>query len=178
MRLKIAEAEKYLKGLRDATQADIDAATAAMDADLQAEFDSTLEFMQNEADAEKAIQEQSVKQAEEAAQKKIAAMSAFASGTADLLDAIADAYESNGQLTEKEEKRVKNLRIRKTTSSNSCPVSWSPGAWTTTRGMMSSMSTTPSGRRCRWPRPSHCSLFFSTGGPNQFAIPCPLRDGW
>ena len=105
------EAEKYLKGLRDATQADIDAATAAMDADLQAEFDSTLEYMQNEADAEKAIQEQAVKQAEEAAQKKIAAMSAFASGTADLLDAIADAYESNGQLTEKEEKRVKNLRI-------------------------------------------------------------------
>ena len=105
------EAEKYLKGLRDATQADIDAATAAMDADLQAEFDSTLEYMQNEADAEKAIQEQSVKQAEEAAKKKIAAMSAFASGTADLLDAIADAYESNGQLTEKEEKRVKNLRI-------------------------------------------------------------------
>ena len=105
------EAEKYLKGLRDATQADIDAATAAMDADLQAEFDSTLEYMQNEADAEKAIQEQSVKQAEEAAKKKIAAMSAFASGTADLLDAIADAYESNGQLSEKEEKRVKNLRI-------------------------------------------------------------------
>lgn len=105
------EAEKYLKGLRDATQADIEAATSAMDADLQAEFDSTLEFMQNEADAEKAIQEQTVKQAEEAAQKKIAAMSAFASGTADLLDAVADAYESNGQLSEKEEKRVKNLRI-------------------------------------------------------------------
>ena len=38
-------------------------------------------------------------------------MDAFATGTADLLDAIADAYESNGELTEKEEKRVKNLRI-------------------------------------------------------------------
>ena len=106
-----AEAEKYLKGLRDATQADIDAATAAMDAELQAEFDATLEYMENEAAAERAIQEQAVKDAEEAAQKKIAAMSAFASGTAELLGAVADAYESNGELSEKEEKRVKNLRI-------------------------------------------------------------------
>lgn len=105
------EAEKYLQGLRDATQADIDAATAAMDAELQAEFDATLEYMENEAAAEKAIQEKSVKDAEEAAQKKIAAMSAFASGTSDLLGAIADAYESNGELSEREEKRVKNLRI-------------------------------------------------------------------
>lgn len=105
------EAEKYLQGLRDATQNDIDAATAAMDAELQAEVDSTLEYLQYEADAERTIQEQSVKDAEEAAQKKIAAMSAFASGTADLLGAIADAYESNGELSEREEKRVKNLRI-------------------------------------------------------------------
>ena len=111
------EAEKYLKGLRDATQADIDAATSAMDADLQAEFDATLAYMQNEADAEKAIQEQAVKDAEQAAQKKIAAMQGFASGTADLLDAIADAYESNGELSEKEEKRVKNLRIAAATIS-------------------------------------------------------------
>ena len=49
--------------------------------------------------------------AEESAKRKIAAMDAFATGTADLLGAIADAYESNGELTEKEEKRVKNLRI-------------------------------------------------------------------
>lgn len=111
------EAEKYLKGLRDATQADIDAATSAMDADLQAEFDATLAYMQNEADAEKAIQEQAEKDAEQAAQKKIAAMQGFASGTADLLDAIADAYESNGELSEKEEKRVKNLRIAAATIS-------------------------------------------------------------
>ena len=73
--------------------------------------------MQNEADAEKAIQEQAVKDAEQAAQKKIAAMQGFASGTADLLDAIADAYESNGELSEKEEKRVKNLRIAAATIS-------------------------------------------------------------
>ena len=111
------EAEKYLKGLRDATQADIDAATSAMDADLQAEFDATLAYMQNEADAEKAIQEQAVKDAEQAAQKKIAATQGFASGTADLLGAIADAYESNGELSEREEKRVKNLRIAAATIS-------------------------------------------------------------
>lgn len=111
------EAEKYLKGLRDATQADIDAATAALDADLQAEFDATLAYMQNEADAERAIQEQAVKDAEQAAQKKVAAMSAFASGTSELLESIADAYESNGELSEREEKRVKNLRIAAATIS-------------------------------------------------------------
>jgi uncharacterized protein YoxC len=49
--------------------------------------------------------------AEESAQRRVAAMEAFATGTAELLGAIADAYESNGELTEKEEKRVKNLRI-------------------------------------------------------------------
>lgn len=111
------EAEKYLKGLRDATQADIDAATAALDADLQAEFDATLAYMQNEADAERAIQEQAVKDAEQAAQKKVAAMNAFASGTSELLGVIADAYESNGKLSEREEKRVKNLRIAAATIS-------------------------------------------------------------
>ena len=98
------EAEKYLKGLRDATQADIDAATSAMDADLQAEFDSTLEFMQNEADAEKAIQEQAVKQAKEAAQQKLSAMQTYASGASGLLNSIADMLEEEGQ-------SAKNLRI-------------------------------------------------------------------
>jgi len=62
-------------------------------------------------EAERIMEETSVKMAEEAAKKKIAAMEAYASGTSDLLSALADAYESNGELSEKEEQRVKNLRI-------------------------------------------------------------------
>lgn len=105
------EAEKYLKGLRDATQADIDAATSAMDAEMQAEFDATLEYLQNEADAEKAIQEWSVKQAEEAAQKKLAAMNGYVSGSSELLSSLADLMEASGSEDEKNIKAVKNLRI-------------------------------------------------------------------
>lgn len=105
------EAEKYLKGLRDATEKDMESLTASIDAETQAELAATIAMMEDQAEAERIIQEQAVKDAEEAAQKKIAAMSAFASGTANLLDTIADAYESNGEMTEQEEKRVKNLRI-------------------------------------------------------------------
>ena len=106
-----AEAEKYLKGLRDATQKDVDDATEAMNAELDAETNEIIARMQMEAEVERMIQEQSVKDAEEAAKKKVAAMNAYATGTADLLGAIADAFEANGELTEREEKRVKNLRI-------------------------------------------------------------------
>lgn len=105
------EAEKYLKGLRDATQADIDAATSALDAELQADFDATLEYLQNEADAEKAIQEQAVKNAEEAAEKKLAATNAYVSGSSDLLSSLADLMEASGSEDEKNIKAVKNLRI-------------------------------------------------------------------
>ena len=80
-------------------------------AETDAEFQANLEALKAYTDEEAALHAKSVKDAEEAAKRKVAAMDAFATGTADLLDAIADAYESNGELTEKEEKRVKNLRI-------------------------------------------------------------------
>lgn len=80
-------------------------------ADTAAMFQENLDALKAYTDEEAALHAKSVKDAEEAAKRKVAAMDAFASGTADLLGAIADAYESNGELTEKEEKRVKNLRI-------------------------------------------------------------------
>ena len=80
-------------------------------AETAAMFQENLDALKAYTDEEAALHAKSVKDAEEAAKRKVAAMDAFASGTADLLDAIADAYESNGELTEKEEKRVKNLRI-------------------------------------------------------------------
>ena len=80
-------------------------------AETAAMFQENLDALKAYTDEEAALHAKSVKDAEEAAKRKVAAMDAFATGTADLLDAIADAYESNGELTEKEEKRVKNLRI-------------------------------------------------------------------
>ena len=80
-------------------------------AETAAMFQENLDALKAYTDEEAALHAKSVKDAEEAATRKVAAMDAFASGTADLLGAIADAYESNGELTEKEEKRVKNLRI-------------------------------------------------------------------
>ena len=80
-------------------------------AETAAMFQENLDALKAYTDEEAALHAKSVKDAEEAAKRKVAAMDAFATGTADLLDAIAEAYESNGELTEKEEKRVKNLRI-------------------------------------------------------------------
>lgn len=80
-------------------------------ADTAAMFQENLDALKAYTDEEAALHAKSVKDAEEAAKRKIAAMDGFATGTADLLGAIADAYESNGELTEAEEKRVKNLRI-------------------------------------------------------------------
>ena len=50
-------------------------------------------------------------EAEETAKKKIAAVQAVASATSSILTTIADAYENNTELTEREAKRVKNLRV-------------------------------------------------------------------
>ena len=80
-------------------------------AETAAMFQENLDALKAYTDEEAALHAKSVKDAEEAAKRKVAAMDAFATGTADLLGAIADAYESNGELTEAEEKRVKNLRI-------------------------------------------------------------------
>lgn len=80
---------------------------AQLDAEIQAEIDAVARAAEEEEFYQNALAEA----AEASAKRKIAAMDAFVSGSADLLDALADAFEGNGELTEKEEKRVKNLRI-------------------------------------------------------------------
>jgi len=85
--------------------------TQDLNGEMEAEIDAGIEAMRKAAEEEEFYQTALAEAAEESAKRKIAAMQAFASGTADLLDAVADAYESNGEMTEKEEKRVKNLRI-------------------------------------------------------------------
>lgn len=76
-----------------------------------------LEEQEAEADEAAEIWLESYHKQQEAEKQRFASMQEFASGTADLLGAIADAYESNGELSEQEEKRVKNLRIAAATIS-------------------------------------------------------------
>lgn len=72
---------------------------------------------EQEAEAEELAEEwyesyqKQAQDAEEAAQRKIAAVNAVATATSSILSTIADAYENNTELTEREAKRVKNLRV-------------------------------------------------------------------
>ena len=84
---------------------------------MTAEIQAYIDEMERAAEEEAFYQQALAEYAQEQAQKKIEAMQAFASGTVDLLGAIADAVEANGELSEKEEKRVKNLRIAAATIS-------------------------------------------------------------
>lgn len=106
-----AEAEKYLQGLRDATEKDLDALTASIDAQTQDEFNTLIEQMKEEAEAERIIQEHSVKDAKDAAAKKKAAMEGYVSGTVGLMNTLADALENGSEVSEAEAKAAKNLRI-------------------------------------------------------------------
>ena len=56
-------------------------------------------------------EQKQIKDAQEAAEKKMAIMSAYASGTSDLLGSIADLIEAQGGEDEKAVKATKNLRI-------------------------------------------------------------------
>lgn len=97
------------KELEDLTNPIVDSYIATLDAEVQAYMDAL--------DEEDAYEEMMAEHRKERLQKMLDATDAFASGTADLLGAIADAYESNGELSEQEEKRVKNLRIAAATIS-------------------------------------------------------------
>ena len=97
------------KELEDLTNPIVDAYIASLDAEVQAFMDAL-----DQEDAYEAMMDEHRK---ERLQKMLAATDAFASGTVDILGAIADAYESNGELSEQEEKRVKNLRIAAATIS-------------------------------------------------------------
>lgn len=73
-------------------------------ADIQAETDAYFE-------AERAMYEQSVKDAEDAAKRKQAAMAAYVDGVSNLMSSVADALESGDDASEQSVKAAKNLRI-------------------------------------------------------------------
>lgn len=105
------EAEKYLKGLRDATEKDIEDMLKSLDAENEKEMEALIARMEDEAEAERIIQEMSVKNAEEAAKKKAAAMNAYAAGVSASMTTIADILESSENASEAQVKAAKNLRI-------------------------------------------------------------------
>ena len=82
----------------------INAIIAEDTAELTAEIEAYLE-------GERIAYEASVKYAQDAAKKKLAAMSAYADGASGLLSAVAEAMESGSDASEREVKAAKNLRI-------------------------------------------------------------------
>jgi len=73
---------------------------AEIDAEMEAYFEG-----------ERVMQETSVKLAQEAAKKKMAVMSAYASGVSGLMSSVAEALESGDDASEESVKAAKNLRI-------------------------------------------------------------------
>ena len=102
-------AEQRKKEMADLLNPFVEEYNAELEAEVQAYMDAM--------DEEQAYEEAMAQHHQERLKNMLAGVDAFASGTADLLGALADAYEANGQLTEREEKRVKNLRIAAATIS-------------------------------------------------------------
>ena len=106
---KAQRAEQRKKDMESLLNPFVDEYIAEQEKEIQAYFD--------EMDEVQAYEQAMAEYHQERVKNMLAATDAFASGTVDLLGAIADAYESNGELSEREEKRVKNLRIAAATIS-------------------------------------------------------------
>lgn len=106
---KAQRAEQRKKDMESLLNPFVEEYLAEQEKEIQAYFD--------EMDEVQAYEQAMAEYHQERVKNMLAATDAFASGTVDLLGAIADAYESNGELSEKEEKRVKNLRIAAATIS-------------------------------------------------------------
>lgn len=78
---------------------------------IQDESSALYDELQQREKYEEEAAEMSVKLAKDAAAQRMAVMSAYASGTSDLLSSLADLMESGSDASEKEVKAAKNLRI-------------------------------------------------------------------
>lgn len=105
-RAEKAAAERLRKRKED--ESVVDALIAENLAEINAEMEAYFE-------AERVMEETSVKMAQDAAKKKMAAMSAYASGASNLLSTVADALESGDDASEASVKAAKNLRIASAT---------------------------------------------------------------
>ena len=102
-------AEQRKKEMADLLNPFVEGYIAEQEAEVQAYFDMLAE--------EDAYEQAMAEHRKQRLDNMLKGLDAFASGTADILSAVADAYESNGELSEREEKRVKNLRIAAATIS-------------------------------------------------------------
>ena len=89
---------------RQADESAIDQLIAGNLAEIQAETDAYFE-------EERRLYEESVKDAEDAAKRKQAAMEAYVDGVSNLMSTVADALESGDNASEASVKAAKNLRI-------------------------------------------------------------------
>ena len=96
---------------KDALASEMDAVLAEQQALLDAEVEQYIAALEDEARAEQIVRDEQVKMAKEAAEKKAAAMAAYADAVSGILNAVADAMESGTDVSEAEERKAKNLRI-------------------------------------------------------------------
>lgn len=103
----LAEGEKKIDEEREAR--------LQLQQELDAEFEAELEQTNAEIDAffqeQAEMREQDLKDAEEKNKAKIATMQSVAGATSDILNSLADMYESNEKDQKKNAKKVKALRI-------------------------------------------------------------------
>lgn len=104
-RAEKAAAERLRK--RQADESFVDSLIAENLAGIEAEMDAYFE-------AERVMQEESVRVAKEAAEQKLAAMAGYADGASSIVGSIADILESSTEESEKNTKAVKALRIAST----------------------------------------------------------------
>ena len=106
---KAQRAEQRKKEMADLLDPFVEEYNAEMEKEVQDYIDKMEE--------ESAFEEWWANAKAEGFKKQLKATDAFVSGSVDLLNALADAFEGNGELSEKEEKRIKNLRIAAATIS-------------------------------------------------------------
>lgn len=78
---------------------------------LQEIADTELAIEENKYDKLKAIRDKDFQDEERRQQGKVALLNATMAASSNILNSIADMYESDTEVTEKEEKKIKNLRI-------------------------------------------------------------------
>lgn len=106
-----AEQEKYVKDLQAQTLADLEAFEDAMDAEVQAGVESTLQWLEYEAEAEESIRKKNEEEEKKHLEKKKQIQEAYLAATTGIMGAIADALESGTDVSEGQTKAAKNLRI-------------------------------------------------------------------
>jgi len=96
---------------KDAFAKEMDAVIADQMAQMDAEVQAYIDALDAETEAERIAREEQVKLAKEAADKKAAAMAAYAGAVSGIMTSIADVIESGTDVSEAEERKAKNLRI-------------------------------------------------------------------